>query len=87
MWWVMPPVVADMERNTSTDDRLPKLVVAVAAAVGAVYAPNVWLRGVLAAVAAAVSANVVMASAGMKSAESGKAQPHWRTLKTYRVEA
>jgi hypothetical protein len=85
MWWVTPPVVADMSQYISTDDRVPRLVVAVAAAVAAVYAPNVWLRGLLAAIAATMSATVVFGSAPTNGTESREA-PHWRTLKTYRVE-
>jgi hypothetical protein len=54
----------------------------------AIYAPNVWLRGLLAAVAATVSANVVLGSLTMTSvaASPEDSHPQWRTLKTYRVE-
>jgi hypothetical protein len=89
MSWVTPPVDVDMEQNISFDERLPKVVVAVAAAMAAIYAPNIWLRGLLAGVAATVSANVVFGAGGMTSrAETPEdSPPHWRTLKTYRVEA
>ena len=78
-----------MQQNISLDQDLPKLVVAVAAAVGAIYAPNVWLRSALAAVAATVSASVVFGSNGMTDLErqDSSEEPHWRTLKTFRVEA
>lgn len=88
IWWVTPPVVANMAPHISNDDRVPKLVVAVAAAVAAVYAPSVWFRGLLAAVATTMAANVVFASTGMTDAGESQdsSEPHWRTLKTYRVE-
>jgi hypothetical protein len=78
-----------MEQNISFDERLPKVVVAAAAAMAAIYAPNIWLRGLLAGVAATVSANVVFGAGGMTSrGETPEdSPPHWRTLKTYRVEA
>jgi hypothetical protein len=89
MSWVTPPVDVDMKQNSSFDERLPKVVVAVAAAMAAIYAPNFWLRGLLAGVAATVSASVVFGSRELTSvAETTEdSQPHWRTLKTYRVEA
>jgi hypothetical protein len=89
MWWVTPPVDVDMQENSSIDQRLPRVVVAVAAAMAAVYAPNIWLKGLLAGVAATVSATVVFGSTGLgRGAERPEdALPHWRTLKTYRVEA
>jgi hypothetical protein len=78
-----------MERNISFDERLPKVVVATAAAIAAIYAPNIWLKGLLAAVAAAASATVVLASPESPNASDRQrdSHPHWRTLKTYRVEA
>jgi hypothetical protein len=79
-----------MQQNISLDQDLPKLVVAVAAAVGAVYAPNVWLRSLLAGVAATVSASVVFGANGVGRSEENRdlaEQPHWRTIKTFRVEA
>jgi hypothetical protein len=79
-----------MQQNLSLEQDLPKLVVAVAAAVGAIYAPNIWLRSLLAGVAATVSASVVLGSNGMSHVEESQdasEQPHWRTLKTFRVEA
>jgi hypothetical protein len=74
---------------SSIDARLPKMVVAVAAAMAAIYTPNIWLKGLLAGVAATVSATVVMASyeGGSVVDSDDNAEPHWRTLKTYRVEA
>jgi hypothetical protein len=79
-----------MQQNISLEQDLPKLVVAVAAAVGAIYAPNFWLRTVLAGVAATVSASVVFGTNGMSNAEENRdrsEEPHWRTIKTFRVEA
>jgi hypothetical protein len=88
MWWVTPPVDVDMNQNISLDQRLPGVVVAVAAAMAAIYAPNLWLKGLLTGVAATASAAVVFGSTGESSAtdRDRDAQPHWRTLKTYRVE-
>jgi hypothetical protein len=89
MWWVTPPVDVDMDQNFSSDERLPRVVVAVAAATAAIYAPNIWLKSLLAAVAATVSATVLFGSTATSHATDRQddSQPHWRTLKTYRVEA
>jgi len=82
----------NMDQNISFDERLPRVVVAVAAAMAAIYAPNIWLKGLLAGVAATVSATVVFGASGLldtaeTAATREDAQPQWRTLKTYRVEA
>jgi hypothetical protein len=85
---VTPRVEAEMDHYTSFNERLPRVVVAVAAAVAAVYAPNVWLKSLLAGVAATVSATVVFSAAdAIGAAAANQEEPHWRTLKTYRVEA
>jgi len=76
-----------MDHYTAFDERLPRVVIAVAAAVAAVYAPNVWFKSLLAGVAATVSATVVFGRTGMGAAAANQEEPHWRTLKTYRVEA
>jgi hypothetical protein len=87
MWSATSPVGVDMDQTFSVDDRLPKIVVAVAAGIGAVYAPNFWLRGLLAGVAATASAIVFLGSSEARNATDSQEEPHWRTLKTYRVEA
>jgi hypothetical protein len=76
-----------MDQTFSVDDRLPEIVVAVAAAIAAVYAPNLWLKGVLAGVAVTASAIVFLGDADARNANGSQEQPHWRTLKTFRVEA
>jgi len=75
--------------STSVRDRVPGGVVAAAAAVAAIYAPNRWLKGFLAGLAVTFGALAVSdrPNPGPRTGTGGAEEPHWRTLKTYRVQA
>ena len=78
-----------MERNVGSMEHGPRLVMALAAAVGAATAPNRVLGGTLLAFAAGMLTTVAISycplTALRRRADSGK--PQWRTIKTWRVEA
>jgi DUF2892 family protein len=77
-----------MERNVSASERTPRLVIALAAGVAGAIAPGLLLKGVLTGAAAALLATVATGYCPINAAlEDGHDDtPHWRTLKTYRVE-
>ena len=78
-----------MIQNVSAEQRLPRIVIAIAAGIGAALAPSVSLKTGLFAAAAGLLASVATGYCPINAAmERGEEpQPRWRTLKTYRVEA
>ena len=83
-----PPVGVEMESNISASERTPRLVIALAAGVGAALAPGLFIRGLLVAGGAAMLATVATGYCPVTAAlNDGDRQPQWRTLKTHRVEA
>ena len=77
-----------MGPNVVPSERLPRVVVASAAAVAAVLVPGMFLKGLCFAGAAALLATVATGYCPINAAlhdRDGEA-PHWRTLKTFRVE-
>jgi hypothetical protein len=88
MWSATPRVGVEMEANVSASERTPRLVIALAAGVGAALAPGSFVRGLLVAGAAAMLATVATGYCPVNAAlNDGDRQPQWRTLRTYRVEA
>jgi hypothetical protein len=77
-----------MEPNVSASERTPRLVIALAAGVAAALAPGLLLKGILLAGATAMMATVATGYCPITAALTDRepAEPHWRTLKTYRVE-
>ena len=77
-----------MEANVSAAEQTPRLVIALAAGVGAALAPGLFIRGLLVAGGAAMLATVVTGYCPINAAlNNGDREPQWRTLKRYRVEA
>jgi hypothetical protein len=83
-----PRVGVEMESNVSASEQTPRLVIALAAGVAAAIAPGVLLKSVLVAGATAMLATVATGYCPINAVlnERDAAAPHWRTLKTYRVE-
>ena len=83
-----PRVGAEMERNVSASERTPRLVIALAAGVAAALAPSLLLKAVLIGSATAMLATVATGYCPINAALDARdvEAPHWRTLKTYRVE-
>ena len=81
-------VDAKVETNVSTRERTPRLVMVLAAAVGAAFAPSVVLKGFLLGSAAAMLATVATGYCPINAAllHGGATAPGWRTLRTHRVE-
>ena len=81
-----------MMQNVSADQYVPRIAAAVAAGVGAALVPATWLKTGLYAAAAGLLASVASGYCPINAALNEKnarheEEPHWRTLKTYRVEA
>ena len=80
-----------MIRNVSADQHIPRIAMAIAAGVGASFAPSAWAKTGLFATAAGLLASVASGycpiTAALDSRGDNQDEPHWRTLKTYRVEA
>jgi hypothetical protein len=82
-----------MTQNVHSDERLPRIGLAAAAGVAAVFAPG-WLKTGLLGIAAGLLASVATGHCPLKAALSERralnrrdAEAAWRTLKTYRVQA
>lgn len=88
MWSATPRVVAEMVTNVAASERTPRLVIALAAGVAGFLAPSLLLKGVLTGAAAAVLATVATGYCPINEAlyQNDAEAPHWRTLKTHRVE-
>jgi len=87
-WWATPRVGAEMVTNVSSSERTPRLVIALAAGVAGALAPTLLLKGVLTGAAVALLATVATGYCPITAAleETNAETPHWRTLKTHRVE-
>ena len=78
-----------MEQNIGTKERIPRVAMAVAAAVGASAAGSNWTKGALMVLAGGLLSTVatgycpISAALGRDTTE----EPAWRTIKTWRVEA
>jgi hypothetical protein len=88
MWLGTPRVGVEMESNVSASERTPRLVIALAAGVAAALAPGLLLKSILLAGATAMMATVATGYCPINAALTDREleAPHWRTLKTYRVE-
>ena len=87
MWSATPPVGVEMESNISASERTPRLLIALVAGVGAALAPGVFTKSLLVAGATAMLATVATGYCPVNAAlDDRDPQPHWRTLKTHRVE-
>jgi hypothetical protein len=79
-----------MTQNVPAEQHIPRIAAAVAAGIGAALVPAAWLKTGLFAAAAGLLASVATGycplTAALDSANAD-AEPQWRTLKTYRVEA
>ena len=78
-----------MEQNIGTNERIPRVAMAIAAAVGASAAGSNWTKGALMVLAGGLLSTVatghcpISAALGRDTTEA----PAWRTIKTWRVEA
>jgi Protein of unknown function (DUF2892) len=78
-----------MEQNIGAKERGPRVVMAVAAAIGASAAGSNWTKGALLVLAGGLLSTVatgycpISAALGRDTTEA----PAWRTIKTWRVEA
>jgi hypothetical protein len=89
MWSATPRVGAEMVTNVSASERTPRIVIALAAGLAGAFAPSLLLKALLAGTAVAVLTTVATGYCPINAAlDEGNAEaPHWRTLKTHRVEA
>jgi len=78
-----------MMTNVSASERTPRIVIALAAGLAGAFAPSLLLRGLLTSAAVAMLTTVATGYCPINAAlEGGTIEtPHWRTLKTHRVEA
>ena len=80
---------AQMEPNIGSQERIPRIAMAIAAAVGASATRSNVLKGAFIALAGGLLSTVatgycpITAALGRDTAE----EPGWRTIKTWRVEA
>ena len=84
----MRRVGVEMATNVSASERTPRVVIALAAGVAGAFAPSMLLKGILTGAALAMLTTVATGYCPIKAAlaESNGEGPHWRTLKTHRVE-
>ena len=77
-----------METNVPASERTPRILIGIAAGVAAALTPGVLLKSVFLGSAAAMLATVATGYCPINAAldARGGDAPHWRTLKTYRVE-
>jgi hypothetical protein len=78
-----------MVTNVSTSERTPRIAIALAAGIAGAFAPSLLLKGLLTGAAVAVLTTVATGYCPINAALDGPntEMPHWRTLKTHRVEA
>jgi Protein of unknown function (DUF2892) len=78
-----------MVTNVSVSERTPRIVLALTAGIAGACAPGLWLKGLLTGAAVAMLATVATGYCPINAALNGENSetPHWRTLKTHRVEA
>ena len=77
-----------MKSNISASEQTPRLVIALVAGVAAAVAPGVLLKSLLIGGATAMLATVATGYCPINAVllERDAEAPHWRTLRTYRVE-
>jgi len=77
-----------MVTNVSASERAPRIVIALTAGIAGALAPSLLLKGLLTGAALAMLTTVATGYCPINAAlDSGSAEaPHWRTLKTHRVE-
>jgi hypothetical protein len=78
-----------MVTNVSASERTPRIVIALAAGLAGGFAPSLLLKGLLTSAAVGILTTVATGYCPINAAlERGNTEmPHWRTLKTHRVEA
>ena len=88
MWSATPRVDAEMEPNITASERSPRLMVAAAAGIAAVLVPGSLLKSLCLAGATAMLGTVVTGYCPIKGALDNRDReaPHWRTIRTFRVE-
>jgi len=81
-------VGAEMVTNVSASERTPRIAIALTAGIAGALAPSLLLRGLLTGAAIAMLTTVATGYCPINAAlDGGNAEtPHWRTLKTHRVE-
>jgi hypothetical protein len=78
-----------VEQNIGTKERIPRVAMAIAAAIGASATRSNWSKGALLVLAGGLLSTVatgycpISAVLGRDTTE----EPVWRTIKTWRVEA
>ena len=79
-----------MEQNIGSEERMPRIVMAVAAAIGASLTRSNLLKGAFLAVAGGLLSTVATGycpiSAVLGRRDTAE-EPTWRTIRTWRVEA
>jgi hypothetical protein len=77
----------EMPTNVSSEERIPRIVVALAAGVASAWTSNLALKGVFVGAAAAMLATVATGYCPINALQGSDATAaRWRTLKTFRVE-
>jgi hypothetical protein len=78
-----------MQPNVADSEQTPRLMIALAAGVAATLVPGRFLKGLFLASAAGMLATVATRYCPINAALDAQdpEPPHWRTLKTFRVEA
>jgi len=78
-----------MVTNVSAAERTPRIAIALTAGVAGALAPSLWLKGLLTGAAVAMLTTAATGYCPINAALDGEnaETPHWRTLKTHRVEA
>jgi hypothetical protein len=84
-------LVAAMKHNVPAEQHVPRIAAAIAAGIGAALVPGPWLKTGLYAAAAGLLGSVATGycpvTAAWRGIDTGREEPGWRTLKTYRVDA
>ena len=82
-----------MQQNIGSEERIPRIVMALAAAVGASGIRSTLWKGAFLGVAAGLLGTVatgycpISAAIGRDTSGETSEPPQWRTIKTWRVEA
>jgi hypothetical protein len=76
-----------MENNISQSERMPRIVMAIGMGAVAALASNRLFRTVFLGGATALLATVATGYCPLNAMRESDEAPHWRTLKTYRVQA
>ena len=78
-----------MQKNVGQHERIPRIVMALAAGTAALWAPTATLKTILLAIAGGMLTTVATGYCPVnRLAEGDRSEPSgWRTIKTWRVEA